>query len=221
MSNDQTNFILKNIGFEENFFQKITPSSSYIIRNEIFKKNYSDGAIVKIPTDIIFPSKSKEEEDKELYAEVEDEYNPFVHSGEDLIDNYIKEKEVESEREREKENDLSIFKNCAQDQLLHLKEIFQTMNESKEEKIIVKAYKSKLKSKFYKIYQHNSQVLKEKVKYKMFHKCNFPGCKRTFASSGWLRSHFFEHMKEIKKNKFNLQFDYFIETLKNRCNILN
>lgn len=113
------------------------------------------------------------------------------------------------------ESDLKIFKNCSQSQMNQLNQIFSEMNSSKEEKILVKAYKSKLKFKFYQIYEKNSQNFKETVKYKIFHKCNYPSCGRTFASSGWLRSHFKDHLKELKKNKFNIIFENFVEKLKN------
>ena len=88
-----------------------------------------------------------------------------------------------------------------------LDRIFKEMNESKEAKVIIKAYKSKLKTKFCKIYESNSEFYKEKNKFKIFHKCNFPGCSRTFASPGWLKSHFNEHLQEIKVNKFNVEFE--------------
>jgi hypothetical protein len=100
-----------------------------------------------------------------------------------------------------------IFKDYMQNQMNQLDRIFKEMNESKEAKVIIKAYKSKLKTKFYKIYESNSQFFKEKNKYKIFHKCNFPGCSRTFASAGWLKSHFNEHLQELKLNKFNLEFE--------------
>lgn len=100
-----------------------------------------------------------------------------------------------------------IFKNSMQNQIDQLNRIFEEMNNSKEAKVIIKAYRSKLKTKFYKIYESNSEFYKEKNKFKIFHKCNFPGCSRTFASAGWLKSHFNEHFEQIKKNKFNHEFE--------------
>lgn len=47
-------------------------------------------------------------------------------------------------------------------------------------------------------------------KMKIFHRCVFPNCGRIFTSSGWLRSHFNEHIKEMKNNKFNLLFNTII-----------
>ena len=94
--------------------------------------------------------------------------------------------------------------------MTQLDQIFKEMNSAPQQKILVKAYKSKLKSKFYQIYENNSQQLKEKVKYKIFHKCNYPSCGRTFSSSGWLNSHFNEHLKDLKKHRFNIMFEAFL-----------
>ena len=83
-------------------------------------------------------------------------------------------------------------------------------NNNNNNKNIIKAYKSKHKIKYSKIYEKNSELNKQQNKYKMFHKCNFPNCGRTFSSSGWLKSHFNEHLKLLKKNKFNILFEKYI-----------
>ena len=83
-------------------------------------------------------------------------------------------------------------------------------NINNNNKNIIKAYKSKHKIKYSKIYEKNSELNKQQNKYKMFHKSNFPNCGRTFSSSGWLKSHFNEHLKLIKKNKFNILFEKYI-----------
>ena len=51
---------------------------------------------------------------------------------------------------------------------------------------------------------------KGKLKYKLFHKCCFPGCNRTFSSSGWLKAHLKEHLKQIENNWFNKAFKKYI-----------
>jgi hypothetical protein len=214
MSNSHSNTFLKNLGFDPLFFEKIgvnnTTKKSSIIRI------YSEDAISKIPTDIslnIIPKDVNED----IYDDIEENYNNFKDDNNTFINYIEEEEEVESqkisEKENEKEGDLALFKNCSEDQLSNLKNIFSKMNEETD-KVIVKAYKSKLKTKFYEIYEQNSQSMKEKIKHKIFHKCNFPNCRRTFASSGWLRSHFNEHLMELKKNKFNILFDQFIESLR-------
>ena len=88
--------------------------------------------------------------------------------------------------------------------------IIDNNNNNNNNKNIIKAYKSKHKIKYSKIYEKNSELNKQQNKYKMFHKCNFPNCGRTFSSSGWLKSHFNEHLKLIKKNKFNILFEKYI-----------
>jgi hypothetical protein len=87
---------------------------------------------------------------------------------------------------------------------------FNIIDNNNNNKNIIKAYKSKHKIKYSKIYEKNSELNKQQNKYKMFHKCNFPNCGRTFSSSGWLKSHFNEHLKLIKKNKFNILFEKYI-----------
>lgn len=81
-------------------------------------------------------------------------------------------------------------------------------------KHVIKAYKSKHKSKFYQIYEWNSIKTEEMNKYRLFHKCNFPNCNRTFSSSGWLKAHFDEHYKEIQQHKFCVLFDKYINSTK-------
>jgi hypothetical protein len=202
MTSESSYILCKNIGFNPNFFTK---TNTFIIKQEKFKKNFSDGAIVQLPQITKSPHEAEDVNNftrndgyNDIYSEV-DEYNPFCE--EKLVDSYINT-----------DQELAIFKNCAKDQISNLNAIMTRYTEA--DKVIVKAYKSKLKSKFYQIYEHNSKIQKESTKYKLFHRCNFPGCNRTFASSGWLKSHFNEHMKEIKMNKFNVLFDEFIEQMK-------
>ena len=107
-------------------------------------------------------------------------------------------------------NNSVIFSTYSQSQIVNLTKIIEEMNQSNENRKVIKAYKSKLKSKFYKIYEFNSKDYLEKVKYKLFHKCCFPHCGRTFSSSGWLKAHFEEHIKDLKKNSFNILFEKFI-----------
>ena len=46
-----------------------------------------------------------------------------------------------------------------------------------------------------------------------------PQCGRTFSSSGWLKAHFEEHLKELEKNNFNVLFDKFINSRTNHQNL--
>ena len=67
------------------------------------------------------------------------------------------------------------------------------------------------KGKGEKVVYENKTLLKNgKHLYKLIHHCPYPGCNRKFTSSGWLRAHFGEHLKEIKKKRFNVLFDKLI-----------
>ena len=219
----ESKILLRNLGFDEGFLEKISEAPSvYVIRREKIRKVHSENAVQKLDVEsALFHRKHYEEEDKDLYAGMEDNFpgeEPQENFGTFYDDsNYInKETHIYEENEEHEntqpplEQNLNIFQNCSESQMSQLNKIVKEMNSTKEEKVIVKAYRSKLKSKFYQIYEVNSENFKEKIKFKIFHKCNYPSCGRTFASAGWLRSHFQEHLKEIKKNKFNIMFENFM-----------
>jgi hypothetical protein len=251
MASEETNILLKNIGFNINFFTKIS-EETYVIKKEKIRKIFSENAVIKVEN-VENKRRCFEEEDKECYNEVFNEYGIFSNPNDQNDanfgnkfgnDQYMKEdsnfydEECEEQshhngqafnnkinnnflidgensgeiQETHNEDELRIFKNCAQSQIIQLSQLFRKMNETSEKQVLVKAYKSKLKSKFYEIYENNSKEFKEKIKFKIFHKCNYPGCSRTFASAGWLRSHFKDHIKEIKKNKFNIMFENFLQS---------
>ena len=84
-------------------------------------------------------------------------------------------------------------------------------NEVEDSDVKIKAYKSKLKRKFYDLYVENSEKYSELNKHRVFHKCSFPGCVRTFSSSGWLKSHLNDHIVEMKNNRFNIRFNEFLK----------
>jgi hypothetical protein len=81
------------------------------------------------------------------------------------------------------------------------------LGKTKRNNIIIKAYKSKLKMKRDRLYLQNSDIFKQNTKDKIFHKCNFPGCSRTFASSGWLKAHLIIHDEEMYNHSFNRIFN--------------
>jgi len=225
MESIEAKILIKNICFPESIFDTVS-NPVYVIKTEKIRKVFSDNAVVELNTEHITGGdfKSREAEDLDIYGDVDDQYNPFANSyGKEIQGDaglittntnfYYCEKQSSScnnllgPESENIENNLEIFKNCSSSQMNQLKKMFNTINSTPENKVIVKAYRSKLKSKFYEIYEKNSEKVQEKIKYKIFHKCNFPSCGRTFASAGWLRSHFKEHLKEIKKNKFNILFE--------------
>ena len=80
----------------------------------------------------------------------------------------------------------------------------------KNNNYLIKAYKSKLKKKYSKLYEINSINLEEKNKFKLFHKCCYPGCERTFSSSGWLKAHLDKHLKKIHNSKYCKLFENYL-----------
>ena len=93
-----------------------------------------------------------------------------------------------------------------------LEKVIKNLNSNvKDSNIRIKAYKSKLKSNFFHIYEYNSLKYKELNKLKLFHKCNYPNCSRTFASAGWLKAHFKEHLDEVKQLSFSNKFTELME----------
>lgn len=79
---------------------------------------------------------------------------------------------------------------------------------------IIKAYRSKLKCRNWNAYLQNSKITEIKNKFKFYHKCNFPGCNRTFSSSGWLKTHLDEHILEIQNDDFNKDFNLCLNKIK-------
>lgn len=148
-------------------------------------------------------------------SEIKKENNPKFNKN----NNFKNFEKTSKERTEELFNN-GILKESMRNQMKQLDKLFFELNESSEAKVIIKAYKSKLKTKLYQFYQSNSLFFKEKNKFKIFHKCNFPGCSRTFASAGWLKIHFNHHLKEIKNNKFNVEFEKGLLRLKH-MNLLN
>lgn len=94
------------------------------------------------------------------------------------------------------------------EKLEKLKRLSHNVNcDIKDSKLIVKAYTSKMKQKHMDSYIENSKETEKINEMKLYHKCNFPECSRTFSSSGWLKSHLDDHMKEIQLHDFNTEFE--------------
>ena len=112
----------------------------------------------------------------------------------------------EENEEDKKENEN--FPDC----LMRNSHIETRESEKKICETAVKKYNSKHKLRYKEIYQINSINFEEENKNKLFHKCCFQGCGRTFSSSGWLKSHLEEHLKEIKDSMFSKFYEKFIIT---------
>ena len=64
--------------------------------------------------------------------------------------------------------------------------------------------------KFSKFYEINSITMENKNKFKLYHKCCYPGCNRTFSSSGWLKAHLKIHLKQIHNSNYCKLFEKFL-----------
>lgn len=216
MTTEETRRLLRNMGLGDNFFDVFgVETGVYTIRREKIRKVASENAVVQIPIDDSDKKRFREEEEI-YYREESDIFRSEEQNdgfGADRV--YLSEDcEIQKEgesilRPKPDSSNLNFFHACSQSQMDNLNRLVSNIN-SEKEKVLVKAYKSKLKSKFYRVYEENSQQFKEKIKHKIFHKCNYPSCGRTFASAGWLKSHFQDHLREIKKNKFNILFENFL-----------
>ena len=178
-----SDIIIKNCGFSPYFFDEINNMEKDSIKNV-----HSDNTIVSIPFNITLkePKKISENENNKL-NEKQIQYN----NKNDIINNNSK---IDY-----KTNDDSTF----YDPHIHFEYLSNNINNNKQESSqVIEAYKSKHKSKFIKIYENNSINFNEKNKNKLFHKCCYPGCNRTFASSGWLKAHFKEHLKQVHNSLF-------------------
>ena len=210
---NESNNLFLNFGFSPNFFSEIK-EEIYIMERNPMRKISSANAVSALPIEEqISQKKIYEAEDKELYQQ-EEEDNWSDLNKNDNINSKEKIKQTNSVFSPFSfnfiDNNIGIFSSYSQSQIVNLTKIIQEMNQNNEKRKVIKAYKSKLKSKFYRIYESNSKDYLEKVKYKLFHKCCFPNCGRTFSSSGWLKAHFEEHIKDLKKNSFNILFEKFI-----------
>ena len=220
---EESNDLYLNFGFSPNFFSEIK-EEIYIIEKNPMRKIFSANAVLNIPIEEqIEKKKIYDAEDKELYNQQEEDYCFDLNKNDNLLLNFGEKIILNDNNNQYYSNSIffpfntenNIFSNFSQNQIMNLNKIIEEMNKSYENRKVIKAYKSKLKSKFYKIYEFNSKDYLEKVKYKLFHKCCFPNCGRTFSSSGWLKAHFEEHSKDLKKNKFNILFEKFIRNNKN------
>ena len=220
---EESNDLYLNFGFSPNFFSEIK-EEIYIIEKNPMRKIFSANAVLNIPIEEqIEKKKIYDAEDKELYNQQEEDYCFDLNKNDNLLLNFGEKIILNDNNNQYYSNSIffpfntenNIFSNFSQNQIMNLNKIIEEMNKSYENRKVIKAYKSKLKSKFYKIYEFNSKDYLEKVKYKLFHKCCFPNCGRIFSSSGWLKAHFEEHIKDLKKNKFNILFEKFIRNNKN------
>ena len=199
-----SSILMKNCGLNPLIFSDMQ-KYVYVYEKNPMKKVFSSNAVLAIPIneeEIIKNNQKKPyvAEDKELYER--EEFNK-------IIDNNI----MRINMINQNQNTISgkYKKMSAFEENSHLNSLLQNINNDViNNNSLINSYKSKIKSKFSKIYDINSINIQGKTKYKLFHKCCFPGCNRTFSSSGWLKAHFKEHLKQLRNSKFSLLFNKFI-----------
>lgn len=187
--------LLENCGFPKNFFELIEnfPSKDDLSRNDP-KANTNPNKFHRLDENEISSNNLIEGNDEH---EIKKKFNG-------------KEKLIEINSENKLINKLEKKKDIIQND-----EEALTKDDSN---LAVKSYKSKYKNKFKDIYENNSAILKNKNKYKLYHKCCYPGCNRTFTYSGWLKAHYKIHLKEIQESAYCRLFKKY--KLENENNLL-
>ena len=189
--NLDSRFLLTNCGFSPDFFNNLE-ESFLVIQNNNIKKIKSENDIILFEKDEKYPRKKiYEAEDKDFYK-----YDDIQKS---LYNNY----------NNNSKNNISSYTTFPSVDCLN-KNNCEIINNNKNNKYVVKAYKSKLKKKYRHLYEINSIELENKNKYKFYHKCCYPGCNRTFSSSGWLKAHLKNHLKQIHNSKYCKLFENYI-----------
>ena len=151
---DNKNLYL-NFGFSPNFFSEIK-KEVYIIEKNPMRKISSANAVLELPIEEqINQKKIYEAEDKELYNQQEEEnWSDFNNDKFKLYYNQNSNSNLSNiiDYNYNFDNNINIFSNYSQNQINSLNEIIQRMNKVMKIKKLLKLKKSKLKSKFYKIY---------------------------------------------------------------------
>ena len=195
--------LMKNCGLDPLIFNNMQ-KYVYAYQKNNMKKVSSLNAILAIPINEEEIKNSQKKpyvaEDKESYER--NELNKILDD--DIY--YINVKNSSNISINNDNKKLSAFEECPQ-----LDSLIQKINNGYiNSNSLINSYKSKNESKFFQIHDINSKKIQGKFKYKLFHKCCFPGCNRTFSSSGWLKAHLKEHLKQVENNWFSVAFKKYI-----------
>ena len=195
--------LMKNCGLDPIIFNNMQ-KYVYAYQKNNMKKVSSLNAIIAIP---INEEEIKNNQKKPYVAEDKESYEREELNK--ILDDdvyYINMKNSNTTNITNGNKKMSAFEECPQ-----LDSLIQKINNGYvNSNSLINSYKSKNDSKFFQIHDINSKKIQGKFKYKLFHKCCFPGCNRTFSSSGWLKAHLKEHLKQVENNWFSLAFRKFI-----------
>ena len=195
--------LMKNCGLDPIIFNNMQ-KYVYAYQKNNMKKVSSLNAIIAIP---INEEEIKNNQKKPYVAEDKESYEREELNK--ILDDdvyYINMKNSNTTNITNENKKMSAFEECPQ-----LDSLIQNINNGYiNSNSLINSYKSKNDSKFFQIHDINSKKIQGKFKYKLFHKWCFPGCNRTFSSSGWLKAHLKEHLKQVENNWFSIAFRKFI-----------
>ena len=197
--------LMKNCGFDPIFFNDIQ-KYIYVYEKNPMKKVYSSNAVLAIPINEE-EQQNKKNHKKSYVAEDKESYEQEELNK--ILDNNIlcvNQKNQGQSPTPNKSKRMSAFTETPQ-----LNSLVQNINNDiANNNKLINTYKSKIKTKFLKIYDTNSINIQGKIKYKLFQNFFYSGCNRTFSSSGWLKAHLKEHLRQIHNRNFSLLFKKFI-----------
>lgn len=222
-----TRTTLQNLGFSQDFIDfsiKTTINNTkqeakvYIIKKDGIRKVGSDGNIEQLDIDYFYLNEKRSRELEDIYdiKEINDiTGNHFINNIEkNSYDLIIKQNSNLSDYNNEDSNkdsdeNAEINYKITQKDILKLQLAVKNINKDivNDTNTIIKAYKSSLKLRNMNVYNETSSYVNEINKLKLYHKCNYPDCNRTFSSSGWLSSHLDDHINDLKKGDFNVKFE--------------
>ena len=195
-----SNTLLKNCGFSPDFFSTISQNIFLFGKNnENFKKIRSENDMISLQMkrrrENFERKKIYEAEDKDFFKKMYENNLTFSNASQNNSFNSL--------------YDFSAFTTIPSQECLDKinKKSCEKIKKNNNNNYLIKAYRSKLKKKYSRLYEINSINLEEKNKFKLFHKCCYPGCNRTFSSSGWLKAHLDKHLKKIHNGKYSKMFE--------------
>ena len=195
-----SNTLLKNCGFSPDFFSTISQNIFLFGKNnENFKKIRSENDMISLQMkrrrENFERKKIYEAEDKDFFKKMYENNLTFSNASQNNSFNSL--------------YDFSAFTTIPSQECLDKinKKSCEKIKKNNNNNYLIKAYRSKLKKKYSRLYEINSINLEEKNKFKLFHKCCYPGCNRTFSSSGWLKAHLDKHLKKIHNGKYSKLFE--------------
>ena len=158
-----------------------------------------------------------------FFSQINEYTNSVISSQNEIIKNSKKLYEKENEESflnstKKTDNEFNKLDNLYNPQM-HFEYLSNNLNSENDSTQMVKAYRSIHKKKYIKIYEANSKNFNKDNKNKLFHKCSFPGCNRTFSSSGWLKAHLKIHLKQIHNSLFCKLFRNIV--INNKIELMN